>query len=262
LSYRSAAIHNFRQWNPVILPVAVVLILFSGCASHAPVYDRETALENFTRLGYSIQAGAFSDLNNAVRLTESLQATGLDAYYFVHTSGLYKVRFGNFPTYKKAFLQAQTLNRQHIIAEYYIVSPDESAAGKRKTLGETYLRNQLVKTSRSFIGIPYRWGGTSASKGFDCSGLTMAVYHLNGLNLPRTSKEQSCSGIAIRKYQLKKGDLVFFATTGSRRVSHVGIYIGRNQFIHAPGRGKNIRMESLANGYYLKRYAGARTYIR
>ena len=89
----------------------------------------------------------------------------------------------------------------------------------------------------------------------------MAVYQLNGLNLPRSSKEQYRAGIPIGKNELKSGDLVFFATSKSKRVSHVGIYTGDNKFIHAPGKGKRIRVSSLSSRYFETRYAGAKTFF-
>jgi len=89
----------------------------------------------------------------------------------------------------------------------------------------------------------------------------MTVYHLNGLDLPRSSKEQFRVGVPVSRGRLLRGDLVFFSTSGGATISHVGIYAGKNRFIHAPGRGKQIRIESLSKRYYKSRYAGARTYL-
>jgi cell wall-associated NlpC family hydrolase len=89
----------------------------------------------------------------------------------------------------------------------------------------------------------------------------MTVYQLNGLDLPRTSRQQWNTGTPVSRRHLSKGDLVFFATNGGRRVSHVGLYAGDNQFIHAPRRGQRIQTASLANSYYKKRYLGARRYL-
>jgi cell wall-associated NlpC family hydrolase len=120
----------------------------------------------------------------------------------------------------------------------------------------------LVKTAQDFIGVRYLWGGTSSETGFDCSGLTMTVYQLNGLNLPRKSTRQFEVGspvVSIR--QLQKGDLVFFASKGKNKVSHVGVYIGDREFIHASSRGKKIRIDSLSTKSFSQRYMGARTYL-
>jgi cell wall-associated NlpC family hydrolase len=89
----------------------------------------------------------------------------------------------------------------------------------------------------------------------------MAVYHLNGLNLPRSSNAQWQAGSPVNRSQLSKGDLVFFATSGGGKISHVGIYTGRDKFIHAVGVNKRIRVDSLSNKYFRRRYVGARTYL-
>jgi cell wall-associated NlpC family hydrolase len=89
----------------------------------------------------------------------------------------------------------------------------------------------------------------------------MTAYHLNGLNLPRSSKGQYRAGVPIKRNQLLGGDLVFFAISKGRKVSHVGIYAGDDTFIHAPGRGKRVRIDSLSNRYFKSRYVGARTYL-
>jgi cell wall-associated NlpC family hydrolase len=185
----------------------------------------------------------------------------LNAYYFVHRTGLYKVRFGDFPSKESASRKAEVVRAAGIIDEYYIVSPDDYALTRSRKHGAGYLRDEIVRTAERFIGVPYRWGGFSVDAGFDCSGLSMTVYRLNGLNLPRVSREQYKTGTPITRSQLLRGDLVFFATSGGRRVSHVGIYAGNGKFIHAPRKGKRIRAESLSNSYFRSRYLGARTYL-
>jgi len=219
--------------------------------------------ETLAQLGYSVQVGAFANQNNAVRLSEALERYGLDAYYFVHETGLYKVRFGDFPTKEAARRKAEDVRAAGIIDDYWIVSPADYAVRKQRQYGDRFdLRREIVGTAKRFIGTPYRWGGSSADEGFDCSGLTMVVYQLNGLKLPRSSRHQYRAGIAIGRNEIRQGDLVFFATSGGRRISHVGIYAGKGRFIHAPGRGKRIRTDLLTRKYYKARYVGARTYLR
>ena len=89
----------------------------------------------------------------------------------------------------------------------------------------------------------------------------MTVYRLNGLDLPRNAYSQYKTGKAVNKTEMGPGDLVFFATGSTRRVSHVGIYSGEGKFIHAPRRGKRIRVSSLSSPYYRQRYKGARRYF-
>ena len=213
------------------------------------------------KMGYSIQVGAFSNLDNAVRLEQVLESRGIDAYYFRHESGLYKVRFGNHTTYKPARSEAERLQAQGLIDTFFIVFPEDYSAAQIKKTGKGDLRSELVKTARRFIGIPYRWGGTTAKNGFDCSGLTMVSYRLNGLNLPRVSRSQYKAGRWVAKSKLRPGDLVFFATKGGKRVTHVGMYAGNGEFIHAPRTGKNVRIEKLSNKFFAKTYVGGRTYL-
>jgi hypothetical protein len=209
-------------------------------------------------MGYAIQAGAFSSAQNASRLTESLRRKGIDAYYFVFRTGLYKVRFGNFPSEDAARKKAGELIAADIIEEFYIIRPGEYSVNQPGRPPD-YIRDEIVKSARSFIGVPYLWGGNTQD-GLDCSGFTVAVYRLNGMILPRSSREQFEAGSPIDRGDLKQGDLVFFSTAGKPAVSHVGVYIGAGQFVHAPGRGKTICVSSL-KGFYLKTYAGGRKYI-
>ena len=241
------------------------LVLATGCAGkgHAPLGEAPPPTpKDLAPLGFSIQIGAFTDVDNAVRLTRSLEERGLDAYYFHYKTGLYKVRFGDFPSKEAARAEAEGLVGAGFVSGYYVVNPEETAAAKARIYGTGHLRKEIVETAESFIGLPYRWGGSSAKEGFDCSGLAMAVYRLNGLNLPRSSREQYRVGAPVGRGDLSKGDLVFFATSRTGKVSHVGVYKGEGRFVHAPGRGKRIREDPLSKAYYAARYLGGRTYLR
>ena len=212
-------------------------------------------------MGFSVQVGAFKSLDNAVRLEKSLSQRGVDAYYFRHESGLYKVRFGNHNNYLAARNEAKRLRDQRVIDRFFIVSPETYAAARIKHGGRGDLRSELVSTAQRFLGVPYRWGGEDRNNGFDCSGLTMVSYRLNGLNLPRNSRAQFKTGRYVAKKDLKKGDLVFFATKGGTRVTHVGMYIGSGKFIHAPRTGKTVRLASLSNSFFKRTYMGGRSYL-
>jgi hypothetical protein len=240
----------------------LIISFIAGCAERR-VYRPQPmiAAKQIGHMGFVIQVGAFSDVENAARLTDLLRDQGLDATYFVARMGLYKVRFGNYPSKIIAREKAESIMSSGIIDEFYIVSPDEYAVAKQQTYGNAYIREELLKTAKSFVGLPYLWAGSSLDAGFDCSGLAMTVYRLNGLDLPRSSQEQFEVGTPIERNELLVGDLVFFATTGRDKVTHVGIYIGEGRFIHAPGKGKNIREDSLWRSYYKKRYLGGRAYL-
>lgn len=241
------------------------LLWFSGCRGRARIVPSAKPAPKkgrLVRMGYAIQVGAFSVLDNAQRLTQALNQKDMNAYYFLHESGLYKVRFGDFPSFEAARQEAERLLSKAVVEDYFIVKPEDYAVSKQGILGEDYLREKLVATAESFIGVKYSWGGTSMDKGFDCSGLTMAVFQLNGLNLPRSSKEQYEIGAPVPRYKAKKGDLVFFITSQRKKISHVGIYVGNEAFIHAPGKDKKIRKDSLLNNYFRKRFVSVRTYLK
>lgn len=116
--------------------------------------------------------------------------------------------------------------------------------------------SEIIAYAKEFLGTRYSYGSMSRSA-TDCSGFSCQVFKQAGVKLPRTSREQSRVGQAVPRSQLKKGDLLFFATRGGRRVGHVAIYIGDNKFIHASSGGGRVKVDSLT-GYYDRRFVGAR----
>jgi len=116
----------------------------------------------------------------------------------------------------------------------------------------------LINNAMQLIGVRYRWGGNSPQSGLDCSGFVRYVFNDTfGFLLPRKSAQMSKVGLEIGKEELRPGDLVFFNTM-RHAFSHVGIYVGDNKFIHAPSRGKSIRVDDMTKVYWEKRYNGAR----
>lgn len=113
--------------------------------------------------------------------------------------------------------------------------------------------------AQRMIGTRYRYGGASPNQGFDCSGLVQYSYRLAGLNVPRSTQYQYRSTRRIRSNRLRRGDLLFFNQLG-KRLSHVGIYIGNNRFVHAPSTGKRVRISSLKNRYWIKHLASTRRF--
>ena len=108
------------------------------------------------------------------------------------------------------------------------------------------------------VGARYHYGGSSPDTGFDCSGLVIHVYERAwAIELPRSTAEQRYLGRAVKRTELKPGDLVFY-NTRHRPFSHVGIYLGDGDFVHAPRRGQRVRVESVNNPYWRARFSGAR----
>jgi len=268
----------FRE-KAALLVFAVVVGPFSGCrtgvrtvpspAPTAPA-DVETAGRpasptpvnaTLARMGYTVQVGAFSIADNARALAEALTGAGLDAFYFPAGSGLTKVRFGDFPSRDAAAREAGRLHEEGRIGDYFIVGPADYAV-MRPGPPAGGLREKLTATAESFIGVDYSWGGTTSRSGFDCSGLIRAVYQLNGLAMPRSVGDQYQAGTEVPKDRLMKGDLVFFSASPGGGLTHVGIYVGDNAFIHAPGKGKKVRRESLGSDYFKSHFSGARAYLK
>ena len=250
------------------------------------------------RLGYAIQMGAFADVKNAERFSASLQKKGIDAFYFRKDNGIYAVRFGDFETKEKARSAAGRLVADRLIDSYYIAPPNEVVFAKprepglqksqlpeirhprdtrrpetektgeskdkpqpKPSKGERDMGAIAARTAERFVGIPYRWGGDTVVDGMDCSGFVRAVYNLCGVSIPRNSQEQFKAGESVTKEALQDGDLVFFGASQDK-INHVGIYVGNGKFVHAPRRGEDIRITSIDESYFEKRFVGARRYFQ
>lgn len=119
-------------------------------------------------------------------------------------------------------------------------------------------RAEAALQARSAVGVRYRYGGNSPRTGFDCSGLVVHVYDRAwGMTLPRSTQEQRHAGHAVKRAELQPGDLVFY-NTRHRPFSHVGIYLGDRNFVHAPRPGQRVRVESIDSPYWRARFNGAR----
>lgn len=141
-----------------------------------------------------------------------------------------------------------------IIARAEVVSRDGSAAsGRRGAL--------MAQQARKLVGKPYAWGGTSPNTGFDCSGFVYYNAKQVGVTLPRTSFEMFQSGIPVEKANLQAGDLVFF-TTYAAGASHVAIYDGNGNFIHAENPEQGVVVTPLSREWWATRYLGARRVVR
>jgi cell wall-associated NlpC family hydrolase len=153
-----------------------------------------------------------------------------------------------------------------LVAEQAATADPVTVSADAATPKTTLLRqardraSDMVVAAMNFVGVRYRRGGESADTGFDCSGFTRHVFEMSvGLVLPRRVDEQAVAPglVAVRREDLKPGDLVFFNTL-KRTFSHVGIYIGDNRFIHSPRTGQHVRTEDMSFAYWAKRFTGAR----
>ena len=150
-----------------------------------------------------------------------------------------------------------TLKTSELKTTKVIKAPSDatSDSGSTASRGAMSKGNEVVNYASKFLGKPYVYGATGPNA-FDCSGLTQYVYNKFGIGLSRTTYTQVEEGTKVKRSDLKAGDLVFFNTEGS--ISHVGIYIGDGEFIHAPRTGKPVMVSSLSDGYYSEKYATAR----
>lgn len=149
-------------------------------------------------------------------------------------------------------LESNETKKQKAIVQY-----KKEQEEKRKNK----LRESVVDKAMSRRGKPYVWGATGPNR-FDCSGLTQWSYRQKGISIPRVAAQQAQAGKKVKRSELKVGDLIFFRTDSSspNRISHVGMYIGNNQFVHAPHSGDVVRVASLT-GYYSTHYAWSCRYI-
>jgi cell wall-associated NlpC family hydrolase len=122
-------------------------------------------------------------------------------------------------------------------------SPPEARAGR-----------DIADAASALLGAPYRYGGAGPDT-FDCSGLVSYVHRRFGYATPRTAAQQFAAATPVSRGELRPGDLVFFRLSGAT-VSHVGVYIGNDEFVHAPQTGTTVRVAKLEDDYYRNRYAG------
>ena len=150
----------------------------------------------------------------------------------------------------------------YVSSDYMVTCKD--SAGSRgdgatavATASSSSLGQQVVDYAKQYLGCPYVYGGNGPSS-FDCSGYTSYVYRHFGYTLNRTASTQLSNGTSVSKSELQPGDLVFFKYNTSKAASHVGIYIGGGQFIHASTNTYTVKIDDLTRGHYANVYVGAR----
>jgi cell wall-associated NlpC family hydrolase len=124
----------------------------------------------------------------------------------------------------------------------------KAAARHRRTLGE-----RAATMALKAVGAPYRWGGSSPTNGFDCSGLVYWAYGRLGVELPHSSYALYGRGRRVARSRLRAGDVLFFSGLG-----HVGLYVGRGRMVHAPHSGRRVEVVTLGRSHYGERLVGAR----
>lgn len=117
--------------------------------------------------------------------------------------------------------------------------------------------SSAISTAKKYIGGRYVFGGTSPS-GFDCSGFTQYVFNQSGISIPRTTTGQASVGSSVSKSQLQPGDLLVFSGTYKAGPSHVGVYIGDGNFVHAANSRKGVRVDSVNSSYYGSKFTSGR----
>jgi len=195
---------------------------------------------------------ASSDIMGTCKKNTEMTVIGID-------NGWYKVKFDG----KTGYIRSDLLE---IISGF----KSSSAASKSSTRvtpsapapnPNVALGTQISEFAQEFVGYEYIYGGTSPS-GFDCSGLVTYVYKSFGISVTRTASGQyRDNGAYIEKSELFPGDLVFFSNNGLKSVTHVGIYIGDNEFVHASRPGIGVVISRLDSTYYVKGFFGAKRLV-
>lgn len=235
-------------------------------------------------LGYGIINGSAVNLRSGPGTSNSVVAvgnTGDKAYIIGINAGWYKVIFGNNICYIRSdYLDLTEIpyeNKASSNSPKFFrggksigVAPSASALGSSANSATTpavpnagtaqvpasSVGQQIVDTAKKYLGVPYKWGGASPS-GFDCSGFAYYVLRSVGIPASRTLVTMYSQGTPVEKSQLQPGDIVFFQNTYTTGLSHVGIYVGNGQFIHAPHSGTVVSYSDLYSDYYVNHYYGA-----
>ena len=144
----------------------------------------------------------------------------------------------------------------YVSSDYITLTSETPAA----TVAASSVGEEIAAYAQNFLGTPYVYGGSSTS-GFDCSGFTKYVYGQFGYTLNRTATDQLSNGVSVSKDELQPGDLVFFKYRTSKPVSHVGIYIGSGQFVHASTNSYAVQIDDLSSGHYANVYVYGRRVV-
>ncbi|MCL2152213.1 MAG: SH3 domain-containing protein [Oscillospiraceae bacterium] len=223
----------------------------------APLLKDILTRENFNARGRLI--GDRVNIRSSPRTASNILGTyrkGTELTVIGINNGWYKVKHDGHTGYIRSDFVDIIGGYQAAVASSTRVSPTAPAPNPNLTLGQ-----QMVEFALAFVGCDYIYGGTSPT-GFDCSGLVTYVYKSFGMSVTRTASGQyRDNGVHINKSELAPGDLVFFSNNGLKSVTHVGIYIGDDEFVHASRPGVGVVISRLDSSYYTKGFFGAKRII-
>ncbi|MGZ4032811.1 MAG: C40 family peptidase [Tumebacillaceae bacterium] len=223
-----------QQWISAWISMVLTLILLVTGVSHV---EAEPAMANVV----SKPIGSFS-LMSYLLYQKGVPLATIRRENQQITEGKQEVRR----------LVAQQAAEQKMMLASRAVEMAEFARFQRFRLGE-----RVAASAQNFIGAHYAWGGTNPQQGFDCSGFTQYVLSTNGIKVPRNSYDQFAIGQSVSKTELQPGDLVFF-TTYAPGPSHLGIYVGNGQFVHALNHTTGVITSKLDTDYYKEHFIGAK----
>ena len=226
-----------------MLATAMVLPMVDATESHADTTKYVTPSE-----GLNVRKGPSTSYEKIAKLSKGTEVTVIST-----SNGWSKIKSGSTTGY---------------VSSEYLSSKKPSGASSSNTStsssSTSTSASKVISYAKKLLGKPYVWGAQGPN-GFDCSGFTYYVYkNAAGITLPRTSSQQSRYGTAVSKSNLKPGDLVFFDTSGPNNggVTHVGMYIGNGQFIHAASGQGRVVINDLNSSYYVKAYVNARRVLK
>ena len=150
-----------------------------------------------------------------------------------------------------------------LVAEQEALLSQLKEIKRKKANPYNYNKDSIVQNAKTHLGENYVWGGTKPNA-FDCSGYMKYLYEKEGIEIPRTAYQQSKVGQYVERDELEKGDLLFFLTDKKRNIpiTHVGLYLGNDKFIHAASKKKGIIISSLSKSKYNKIYVKAKRIIK
>ncbi len=221
----------FNQANLLIL-VTVIILFFGSILAPASIYAETATLS----LSKGMSGPQVSELQR------NLQKLGLF----------------NYPTITGYFGVVTKQAVADFQLDYGFLVTGTADVSSQTAIAHAVVKQGMMANTLRYIGVPYRWGGTTPTSGFDCSGFVYYMFQSHGISMTRTSSSHLFTmGAPVDKGLLQPGDLVFFSMSVPGQVSHVGFYLGDSKFISALS-SKGIYIQSLNTMYWGSRYLGAR----